>query len=566
MDNLFVICQYCGSTFCNENKPKIMPCSHNICEKCIEINKKFLPCFSCKKKYTRGKIKKFPFNFALLEISSNEKIPSPSSFQSNNTLYCEKCNLNFWNDYHFKQSSHEIIYKDNNSVNDYQKEAEKLVEKYNNYNEKYEKLKEKSGKILCKLFKQFSKEVNFDQVDQFTLLLCCGLINPFDKKKLTLFYEDIYTNDKLMEIINKASSFEELSKEFNNYSLQNKSNTLTYNTFLHHLFSVADIQNIKLKNIDNNLNILSNKLYDNKNISEKLLQYLTSYIDVNLWSTFEGCYYKRGNIIHNNQLFVFEPIDQTLSIFDLPKEGETEIIAHYLNQDMKLYFLTTNGLFQYDINTLFCRKLPNSFYQHEKNVSLFVNSESLFLISPVSFEVLDLFDEVQDSKWEILSTYDEEANLEKIKIRFDNFNRNLLITKEISQYFGDVYLFSLSNYEWKKKNFSSDNCLSGLNIEKAAFFFVGKCYLFGAYNEQEEKYDEKIYEIELNKKIIKFAGNVPLVNPKRKIFYIDAAYTKEDYYLLVYYQLNDSKALECEKYLKHTKKGKYEYIGKNEII
>ena len=79
----YISCSICKQKFHKDNKPLIMFCGHNICENCKSENSKKIIC-SCGKMFSKREAKKFPINYAILEIkqiSEEENVkmePKPS--------------------------------------------------------------------------------------------------------------------------------------------------------------------------------------------------------------------------------------------------------------------------------------------------------------------------------------------------------------------------------------------------------------------------------------------------------------------------------------------------------
>ena len=543
--DIYTTCLYCGFVFTKDNKPRIMSCSHNICSQCYLINSSMLMCLKCNKKFTRKQINKFPVNFALLEIDNcKEKV----DYSKIDIFYCKECNINLYGDYHKKQYNHDIIKKEKLSIDSLKQRAQELMNEYKKYNDKYKGLNKKYSNNFFDILKENANSINFDTIDPFMLLSCCGVLNPSDQAKLSSYYKNIHTKESINNIIEKSKTFDELSSNYNNLPDSEKDG-MSYNTFLSLLFASSDIQNKKLITIDSTLKNLEVKLNETKHC-DTLLQELSYSINYHIYDSLLGFDYKIAYFIINHTIIIFEPIDKKYLTFAIPNEVNN-ITAYAMNQDRNLYLYDNVRVYQYDLNRNKLITLQSTNYSH-KNGCLFLLGHNLYILSSQFFELLRINEDIKESKWEILTSY--SAEFEKPKIVA--YEENKIVIVDISKTFGDFFVYTVDKDIWKKISLDTPQ-VKAMTLSTATFFNLKLICCFGLYNKEENKYDEGVYEIRFDKKDMRQFDSIAINKENMKVLQISHAYTKKSTYILICYEKNNN-MIQCDLYCRKTK-GKFEF-------
>ena len=160
-------CLICNFYFSQKTKPYLLPCNHNLCDKCINgiVNKNMNFCPICRKEFTLDERKNFKVNYSFLNLVLK--------ILKTKNIYCSKCQkINNWNEHHVVCD--EKNFKESNEILEEIKELSekacfilKFIDKHKNILEKSKKEIKQNGKeIICSIHNKF--EENFHKtIDNF---------------------------------------------------------------------------------------------------------------------------------------------------------------------------------------------------------------------------------------------------------------------------------------------------------------------------------------------------------------------------------------------------------------
>ena len=202
-------CPNCYWYFSVNTKPYILPCFHNLCDKCINnlIQQKNPKCPVCSKIFTHNGENPFQVNFGYLNLVTK--------ILTNKIIFCKKCyKIYYWNN-HYTSCNQEDFIETYEIFNDIKNTCENglkiinllndknnntsILNKYKNeimvllkilINKIRKKNKNKIKRELDKLFTESNKEkfeFNFQDIKQNIinfLLICLNYSEYFDKKEI----------------------------------------------------------------------------------------------------------------------------------------------------------------------------------------------------------------------------------------------------------------------------------------------------------------------------------------------------------------------------------------------
>ena len=261
-DDEDIRCPNCYWYFSINTKPYILPCFHNLCDKCINnlIQEKNPKCPVCSKTFSHNGENPFQVNFGFLNLVTK--------ILTNKIIFCKNCyKIYYWKDHCASCNQEDFIEADeifndikkacdnginiinlindkdnnNNILNKYKNEIMVLLTKMINKIRK--KNLNKIKKELENLFTQNGKEkfeFNFEDIKNNIvsfLLICINYPEYFDKNEIikTIGPYIILMNNPNMNIL-----------AFKNNQFNKKSNILSNNTMFN--------QRKKIKNENNNSN------------------------------------------------------------------------------------------------------------------------------------------------------------------------------------------------------------------------------------------------------------------------------------------------------------------------
>ena len=218
-DDKDIRCPGCNFYFSEKNKPYILPCFHNICDKCIDslIEQKNTKCPICLKLFIFKETNQPQVNFGFLNLMTK--------ILNNKIIFCKNCNkIYYWRDHHitcnqkyfeeieqiFKEIkiSCENGFKIINLINNFTNGKTSILNYYND-SIKYllselikeikttnmNKLKNGLNKIYTE-FKNNKKELNFKYIKS-KIINFLALSAPFEEK---------FGNIHIKELVHKYSS------------------------------------------------------------------------------------------------------------------------------------------------------------------------------------------------------------------------------------------------------------------------------------------------------------------------------------------------------------------------
>ena len=90
-------CPNCKYYFCTQTKPYVLPCNHNICQKCLELlkNDKKNICPFCQKRFNHKEFDLLQVNYSFLNLVNK--------IMNTKIIFCKKCNeISYWKN-HFSK-------------------------------------------------------------------------------------------------------------------------------------------------------------------------------------------------------------------------------------------------------------------------------------------------------------------------------------------------------------------------------------------------------------------------------------------------------------------------------
>jgi len=111
----YLKCPCCNNFFYDKLRAFLLRCGHNICNKCLEVNKSSYCCLICLSNYNEEELKCLPVNFLLDEMIQkliNNQIINQKNITLNDSykFYCVNCkSLMFSSNFHSKLHPHHKI-------------------------------------------------------------------------------------------------------------------------------------------------------------------------------------------------------------------------------------------------------------------------------------------------------------------------------------------------------------------------------------------------------------------------------------------------------------------------
>lgn len=570
MQNLNFFCKYCGLRYDKEHKPFIMTCSHNICSKCLKLNSKVLLCLDCQAKYVKNKIKHFPINFLLFEICSASNNNTPPQLPSNKKFHCENCNLFLPTDYHRTLSpDHNLIEIQQKSSNEIFGEVDnkkkELLLDFNDINYKTNQLNSSYFDCLITKLKEISNsELDFSDIDKFTVILTSGIINPADRDRLKKFYEKIISVEENKKLLLDSTSFNDLVTKLN--SRQNQE-VLPTQEFISLLFYFYEIYKKKLVDFPIKIAEIKDKMSNELNIKTFLNEFILN-INYSLGDFLLSNKFKTSSIKIGNSIVIFEPIEEKFSVYNINIENKLfkDSVSYCITNNKMLYVFDGNYVYQYNLETGKTEKLQKPNFSEEKRQLIFVD-DNLYLLSAHFFEKLCINQEITKNEWKILTTYKGETLIQKPKVATYAY-QSFFVFDEDAKECKEFYGYEINSKKWKKFVMKF-NDITSLYLNQSVLFFYGQILIFGGYDKEKKKWNENLYEINKNSNKVSIAQRIEYVKEKDnnwEVYGIDVAYKKLDnIYFIVCYR---GKGEENEKnYLLELwkKNGKNEEFVKTEI-
>ena len=283
-------CQKCKWYYCPSTKPYILPCNHNICQKCLESLKieKINICPFCQKSFNLKELDLLQVNYTFLNLVNKIMISK--------IIFCKECNkIAFWKEHYSKCNQSNFI-EPLNIIYSLKNECEQSINLIKLYNNRKILIINYKNRIIIKLKKiieiinkKNEKDVKLGIDKLFKINIKLKNID-FMKYKKYLFnflesclpYKDIFNINEILnnlEIVypgyinnyrNKKNKL--LANKFPYNNLINKNNILKYNNnylinninFIKNQREEAD--NLRLFNKNEN-----NKIYAIKNNEDKII-------------------------------------------------------------------------------------------------------------------------------------------------------------------------------------------------------------------------------------------------------------------------------------------------------
>ena len=201
----YISCLYCNTFFNNEEKkPQILLCGHNICAKCVKINKNYLTCIDCNYSYDNQSIKDIPVNFVLensihkilkdnpflLEIKN--KAENSRSLKTKNYIKCLECNTIYKSNIY-----HEKAYP-NHNINEYLINNEDSDK--DNLNENIFDIDESS----LNTFTSQNKNLDENKINEIFYKLKDNVNRYLNDNKIDIDYEITVNKHNISKNINKC--------------------------------------------------------------------------------------------------------------------------------------------------------------------------------------------------------------------------------------------------------------------------------------------------------------------------------------------------------------------------
>ena len=125
-------CPNCSWYFSSNTKPYILPCFHNLCDKCIQnlIEEKNPKCPICSKVFTHEETNPFQVNFAFLNLVTK--------ILTNKIIFCKKCyKIFYWYEHYTICDQENFIEVDDifNDIKNYCEKGMEILKMFNNDND-----------------------------------------------------------------------------------------------------------------------------------------------------------------------------------------------------------------------------------------------------------------------------------------------------------------------------------------------------------------------------------------------------------------------------------------------
>ena len=252
-------CQKCKWYYCSLTKPYILPCNHNICQKCLESLKKeqINICPFCKKKFDIKELDLLQVNYTFLNLVNKIMITK--------IIFCKECNkISYWREHCSKCNQANFI-GPFNIINDIKNACERSINSLKLYNNRkilvanyknsiitnIKKIKEVINKknennIKNGLDKLFIININLKSIDFIKYKKYI-----FNFLELCLQYKNNFNINELLNNLEIVSP-----GYINNY--KNKKNKLLTNIYPYHNNLININNNYKDKS-NHNINFIKNQ-------------------------------------------------------------------------------------------------------------------------------------------------------------------------------------------------------------------------------------------------------------------------------------------------------------------
>lgn len=225
-------CPNCSWYFSTNTKPYILPCFHNLCDKCINnlLQNNNAKCPICSKAFTHNETNPFQVNFTFLNIVTK--------ILMNKIIFCKKCNqIYYWIDHYTSCNQENFTEVDMilNSIKSCCEQGFELLKIYNDNANILIKYKNEINNLILKIIKDIRKnnrnklkkelekiftiygkektEFNFTEIKNeiINFLISCANNNSkyFDKKYIMntiISYSKIHSNNKNKESLNYSKN------------------------------------------------------------------------------------------------------------------------------------------------------------------------------------------------------------------------------------------------------------------------------------------------------------------------------------------------------------------------
>lgn len=224
-------CPNCSWYFSTNTKPYILPCFHNLCDKCINnlIQKNNAKCPICSKPFTHNETNPFQVNFTFLNIVTK--------ILMNKIIFCKKCNqIYYWIDHYTSCNQENFTEVDMilNSIKSCCEQGFEILKIYNNNTNILIKFKNEINNLILKIIKDIRKnnrnklknelekiftvygkeknDFNFENIKNEIinfLISCVCNSEDFDKKYILntiSSYNKIHSNNKNKEVLNYSKN------------------------------------------------------------------------------------------------------------------------------------------------------------------------------------------------------------------------------------------------------------------------------------------------------------------------------------------------------------------------
>ncbi len=541
-----ITCPFCGRNYDKGNKPYIMKCGHNICNRCLKYNVSSLICIRCKYNCSQREISKFPVNFLLADIvdkldtNSNDtkkkqkKKKEKDKEKEEELYFCNYCSFVNTN-----RSFHESKFKDHDLI-DYRKYISSKSEGYNSKEkvlmDKFKETKENYIQIHKDYFSLIINNIflrlndlskNVENSEFLDNIVSLGLINITDKIHLKQFSET-YSKEFLNSVI-KESKFDQIYnlevrlKKNNEYIiLENEEKRNYINEFLTDLHIIEPILK-KLAKLEKNLEEIDKKLSSldikelTKSIFEDIIIQTNHLLNIN---------FKKKDFISFSHhltpklnLIIFNPITNDIETYNLNKVKDIENIfmqgtSLILDEQKQLYFsgginnnVLSNDLYRINLSNLEATKMlpmiEGRCYHHS-----FIRDNKYYVIMGKTFN------KETNSLENIMSCEKLDIYVNEWK-KLPNFPKTV---KGITSFFCDQnYNFGIDNLKrifylneknrWKECNV---NFKDPVDIDLRNFLVIPKeenIYLIGGIDNRNELSD-KIYKFSSEDEEISLMKNV----------------------------------------------------------
>ena len=355
----YLKCPCCENYFHDKLRALLLKCGHNICNRCLEINKSTYTCLICLVNYKEEDLKNISVNFLLDEmiiklISNNLIKVSKSDLNDKYQYYCLNCKtLMFSSSFHKKLHNHHKILDyetfKTSQLNMYRKLKEDFMA---DYQRRISKVQDNISGFTEVLSNQLTESLdeqlnvlNKDKANNLEALKVIDLISEEEYTKLQNFKNSFIDNEEKSNV---------LLNEINSNSLTDESKK-EIEALFRNVLDVEQIFNNKLNNIEvklseinSNLNEIDpNKFSDDLafEISNKIKNMIYSESNKNRYNTVISYF-------TNDVLYMFDTIlcdsSQISFSHEILKNSfeDTELTLKFLQElsEIRNYTVTTDEL------------------------------------------------------------------------------------------------------------------------------------------------------------------------------------------------------------------------------